>query len=133
MHVRRRLSAVVGIIVLVGASWACEQAGKARMIDAHQRRRNCWVEETTANPICLRDRHLASEDADWCQSAVEACRAKGFYRSVDAAEASWHQWWMAVTVLRVLALLASVALACRLGWHGLKRLRAPWARPDEAS
>ncbi|KQV60912.1 hypothetical protein ASC95_05675 [Pelomonas sp. Root1217] len=124
MSRRRILCALAVILVLVAAGWACEEAGLSQMSDVLQRRWDCWAEQTRTRATCAPQRHVAHDDADWCESAVAACRAKGFDRAAEAAEANWGRWQATGAMFRILAALASVALVLSVGWRWMTRRRS---------
>lgn len=120
---------VVAAVVLCCASLLCEvrlRLAVDALIQAHQARWNCWTEESSKVARCNELAKLKPTDANYCEEAVSACKARGMYENVADAEAH-HSLWQRLAASARLAWLAAILGA--LIWVGLVRPVRRWSEP----
>lgn len=88
------------------------------LIQSHQARWDCWSGESSKVPRCNELAKLKPDDADYCEEAVSACRARGMYENITNVEARYSIWHGLAVALRLVWLLAVLG---SLVWVGLVR------------
>ena len=101
---------VVAVIGLCCASALVELMSlraEDAVLESHQKRWDCWAEQSHRVPRCVELAKLNPEDADYCSEAVSACKASGAYDAVVDAEARQFSWRKLGAAVRLLWLVAT--------------------------
>jgi hypothetical protein len=115
-----RLTLAIVVLVTGAASILSEftlMRSEAALVEAHQRRWDCWHIESAKVARCRAIWKLGTEDGDYCREAMAACAANGMEVLVQDAEATQGMWHRCAATLRLALLALGI---CSIGWLVLK-------------
>ncbi len=112
---------VVVLVFLCLASLITEalmSQSEGALLQSHQARFDCLALESARVPRCKEEAKLHPIDADYCEEAVLACKAKGTYERASDSEHEYFTWGLIARSVRIVLAVFTISF---LLWFALLR------------